>query len=63
MIVLPALYALGVFTFARLVVSSMEDLLYGRAINYYLRGEVSWQASTTPQSLQPACTDACFKHQ
>jgi hypothetical protein len=41
LIVLPTLYALGVFTFARLVYSSMEDLLYGRAINrirkYYLR--------------------------
>ena len=37
---LPTLYFLGVFTFVRLVESSVEDLLYGRAINrvrhYYL---------------------------
>src|SRR5207248_10740429 len=40
LVVLPTLYALGLFTFARLVASSLEDLLYGRAINrirqYYL---------------------------
>jgi hypothetical protein len=39
-VVLPTVYILGVFTFARLVASSIEDLLYGRAINrirqYYL---------------------------
>jgi hypothetical protein len=37
---LPTLYFLGLFTFVRLVESSVEDLLYGRAINrirhYYL---------------------------
>jgi hypothetical protein len=33
LIVLPTLYMLGVFTFARLIASSIEDLLYGRAIN------------------------------
>jgi hypothetical protein len=37
---LPTLYFLGVFTFVRLVESSVEDILYGRAINrirhYYL---------------------------
>jgi hypothetical protein len=33
LVVLPTLYALGVFTFVRLVTSSIEDLLYGRAIN------------------------------
>jgi hypothetical protein len=32
-VVLPSLYVMGVFTFARLVASSLEDLLYGRAIN------------------------------
>jgi hypothetical protein len=41
LIVLPTLYMLGVFTFARLIASSVEDLLYGRAINrirnYYLQ--------------------------
>ncbi|MBV9172434.1 MAG: hypothetical protein JOZ81_20355 [Chloroflexi bacterium] len=41
LIVLPTLYILGVFTFARLIASSIEDLLYGRAINrirnYYRR--------------------------
>jgi hypothetical protein len=31
--VLPTLYALGLFTFVRLVESSVEDILYGRAIN------------------------------
>jgi hypothetical protein len=31
--VLPTLYVLGVFTFVRLVESSVEDVLYGRAIN------------------------------
>lgn len=40
LVVLPTLYILGVFTFVRLVSSSLEDLLYGRAINrirqYYL---------------------------
>jgi hypothetical protein len=40
LIVLPTLYVLGLFTFVRLVTSSTEDLLYGRAINrirgYYL---------------------------
>jgi len=38
--VLPTLYGLGLFTFVRLVESSVEDVLYGRAINrirnYYL---------------------------
>ena len=38
--VLPTLFFLGVFTFARLVQSSIEDVRYGRAINcirdYYL---------------------------
>jgi hypothetical protein len=38
--VLPTLFFLGVFTFTRLVESSVEDILYGRAINrirhYYL---------------------------
>jgi hypothetical protein len=33
LVVLPTLFALGVFTFVRLVQSSTEDLLYGRAIN------------------------------
>jgi hypothetical protein len=40
LVVLPTLYALGLFTFVRLVESSVEDVLYGRAINriraYYL---------------------------
>jgi len=39
-VVLPTLFALGVFTFVRTVESSVEDVLYGRAINriraYYL---------------------------
>jgi hypothetical protein len=38
--VLPTLFALGLFTFVRTVESSVEDILYGRAINriraYYL---------------------------
>jgi hypothetical protein len=38
--VLPTLYVLGLFTFVRLVETSVEDVLYGRAINrirnYYL---------------------------
>jgi hypothetical protein len=33
LVVLPTLYVLGLFTFARLVASSAEDLLYGQAIN------------------------------
>jgi hypothetical protein len=33
LVVLPTLYLLGLFTFVRLVQSSVEDLLYGRAIN------------------------------
>lgn len=33
LVVLPTLYALGTFTFARLVACSIEDLTYGRAIN------------------------------
>jgi hypothetical protein len=40
LVILPTLYVLGVFTFARLVACSLEDLNYGRAINrirgYYL---------------------------
>ena len=40
LIVLPTLYTLGIFTFVRQVETSIEDLLYGRAINrirhYYL---------------------------
>jgi len=40
LVVLPTVFALGVFTFVRLVESSVEDVLYGRAINriraYYL---------------------------
>jgi hypothetical protein len=38
---LPTLYALGLFTFTRLVQSTVEDIFYGRAINrirhYYLQ--------------------------
>jgi small-conductance mechanosensitive channel len=41
LVLLPTLYMLGVFTFVRLVESSIEDLFYGRAINrirqYYLQ--------------------------
>jgi hypothetical protein len=41
LVVLPTVYVLGIFTFVRLVDSSIEDLLYARAINrirqYYLR--------------------------
>jgi hypothetical protein len=41
MVVLPTLFALGAFTFVRTVESSVEDVLYGRAINriraYYLQ--------------------------
>jgi hypothetical protein len=33
LVVLPTLYLLGLFTFVRLVLSSVEDLVYGRAIN------------------------------
>jgi hypothetical protein len=40
LVVLPTLFALGVFTFVRLVENMIEDLFYGRAINrirsYYL---------------------------
>jgi len=40
LVVLPTLFALGVFTFVRTVESSVEDVLYGRAINriraYYM---------------------------
>jgi hypothetical protein len=40
LVVLPTVFALGVFTFIRLVYSAIEDLYYGRAINrirsYYL---------------------------
>jgi hypothetical protein len=40
LVTLPTLYVLGIFTFVRLVESSVEDILYGRAINrirhYYL---------------------------
>jgi hypothetical protein len=40
LVVLPTLFALGVFTFVRLVESAVEDIYYGRAINrirsYYL---------------------------
>jgi hypothetical protein len=41
LVVLPTLYFLGLVTFVRLVETSVEDILYGRAINrirnYYLR--------------------------
>jgi hypothetical protein len=41
LVVLPTVYLLGLFTFVRLVQSSIEDLQYGRAINrirnFYLR--------------------------
>jgi hypothetical protein len=33
LVVLPTLFVLGVFTFVRLVESTIEDLFYGRAIN------------------------------
>ncbi len=33
LVVLPTLYAVGTFTFVRLVESSVEDIYYGRAIN------------------------------
>ena len=40
LVVLPTLFALGIFTFVRLVESAVEDIYYGRAINrirsYYL---------------------------
>jgi hypothetical protein len=41
LVVLPTVFVLGVFTFVRLVETSIEDFLYGRAINrirsYYLQ--------------------------
>jgi hypothetical protein len=41
LVLLPTLYALGMFTFVRLVESSIEDIFYGRAISrirhYYLQ--------------------------
>jgi hypothetical protein len=41
LVVLPTLFVLGVFTFVRLVESSVEDIFYGRAIhrirNYYVQ--------------------------
>jgi hypothetical protein len=41
LVVLPTLFVLGLFTFVRLVELSIEDILYGRAINrirnYYLQ--------------------------
>jgi hypothetical protein len=41
LVVLPTVYLLGIFTFVRLVVISVEDIRYGRAINriraYYLQ--------------------------
>jgi hypothetical protein len=41
LVVLPTVFVLGFFTFARLVETSIEDILYGRAINrirnYYLQ--------------------------
>jgi hypothetical protein len=40
LVVLPTVFVLGIFTFVRLVESSVEDIFYGRAINrirrYYL---------------------------
>src|SRR5262245_12584167 len=33
LVVLPTLFALGLFTFVRLVESAIEDIFYGRAIN------------------------------
>jgi hypothetical protein len=49
LVVLPTLFALGIFTFVRTVESSVEDVLYGRAINriraYYLEAagpEARW---------------------
>jgi hypothetical protein len=40
LVVLPTVFALGIFTFVRLVESAVEDIYYGRAINrirsYYL---------------------------
>jgi hypothetical protein len=45
LVVLPTVYVLGVFTFVRLVETSVEDIFYGRAINrirsYYLEQVVS----------------------
>jgi hypothetical protein len=41
LVVLPTLWVLGIFTFVRLVESSVEDLQYGRAINrirHFYRG-------------------------
>jgi hypothetical protein len=49
LVVLPTLFALGIFTFVRLVESAVEDIYYGRAINrirsYYLEragAEARW---------------------
>jgi hypothetical protein len=49
LVVLPTLFALGIFTFVRLVESAVEDIYYGRAINrirsYYLEhagSEARW---------------------
>jgi hypothetical protein len=47
LVVLPTLWVIGIFTFVRLVESSVEDLLYGRAINRirHLYGEVAGEHS------------------
>jgi hypothetical protein len=49
LVVLPTLFALGIFTFVRLVENAVEDIYYGRAINrirsYYLEqagAEARW---------------------
>jgi hypothetical protein len=56
LVVLPTLFALGVFTFVRLVESAVEDIYDGRAINrirsYYLE-----QAGPQRRWFMPAGRD------
>jgi len=58
LIVLPTLYALGLFTFVRLVELSIEDIYYGRAINRIRHYYVEHAGESARYFLMSAHDDA-----
>jgi hypothetical protein len=61
LVMLPTLYLLGVFTFVRLVESSVANLLYGlaRGTNYVAATGAAHTTSTSTTSARARRVDAC----
>jgi hypothetical protein len=58
LVVLPTVYALGIFTFVRLVELSVEDIFYGRAINRIRHFYLEHAGESAPYFLLTGHDDA-----